>query len=82
VEVCKVFEFFLQNAGNLKEFLPMLLMPMGLVWSILEGHDTHKKWIVEMMNSSQYTKGFLFGNKAFGFDHYAFPKSVDDKALA
>jgi hypothetical protein len=78
VEICRIFEFQLQNVKSLRVSSLYFLMPLGLAWSILE-HDTkYTDWITSMLSSTKITQGYTIKENAFGFGMYEIPRYEND----
>jgi len=78
IEICKTFEFQLQNVKNLRVSSLYFLMPLGLAWSILEHDAKYTDWITRMLNSTKITQGYTIKENAFGFGIYEIPRYEND----
>jgi hypothetical protein len=70
LEICRCMEYHIQNIKYGHNSSLFYLFPIGMAWSVLQAEELYKQWIVDMLNSSYITKGYVTGENSCGFGSF------------
>lgn len=73
VEIVRTFEFQMTDPEKNIDSSLFFLFPMGIAWTVLEQDAGYRRWIRELLDQSEITKGYAIGRNVW-FGHYYMPK--------
>jgi hypothetical protein len=73
IEIVRAFEFQMTNPEANRESSLFFLFPLGIAWTVLEREPEYRRWIRDMLDEREVTKGYAIGRNVW-FGHYYMPK--------
>jgi hypothetical protein len=65
IEIVRAFEFQMMNPEANRESSLFFLFPLGIAWTVLEQEPEYRRWIRDMLDEREVTKGYAIGRNVW-----------------